>query len=171
LIRLGLAGRPTGVVLRRGAPSAWFIPHNEATILLDMPAESVRQRFRELIREGRLQLGQSYSVASRDSSFVLFPRLWYTNTYRPIVILRLSPQGTTTRTAMRLTFVSPGVLLVLAWPLAVAAFARFTHWGAIGGMALVALGVHISCCILCLREQRDTVDDLTGVVADALLVE
>jgi hypothetical protein len=171
LIELGLAGRPWRILLRKGAPSAWLIPYNRAIMSLHLPVEAVRQRFRDSIRGGSLQLGQSYRVWQRDWGFVLFARLWYTNTYRPFLIMKLSAEGTT-GTAVKLTFVSPGVLAALAWLLAGAGLiGRFKDWGAISEMAVAAMAVHIVCCVFCLREQRDVTDDLTGVVADVLTVD
>jgi hypothetical protein len=100
----------------------------------------------------------------------LFARLDYMNTYRPVAVLRLESHGDGTE--LKINFVSPGVLLVLAWILAAAGVvARFSAWGSISLWALAALHVHCICSLYSMREQRDITDDVTGHIADALVLD
>jgi len=143
------------------------------TVLLKLPLASARERLDGQVRHGdqnRLQLGRDYWFWRRDWGLVLFVRPDWVNLYSPVEMLRLSPRGA--GTAIEVTFIAPGFLLLLVWLVAAAGFiGKFRYWGAILEMAIAALGVHIVSYIFYRRELREIAEDLLGVVADAVIGE
>jgi hypothetical protein len=146
-----------------------LIPYEHTILSVRLPIASVKQRLEGLIRDGdpkRLELGQNYWVWRRAWGLILFARPDWVNLYSPVATLRLS--ATDAGTAVEITFIAPGVLLLVAWLVSAAGLiGKFRYWGGISEMAIVALGVHVASYIFYRRELRDIADDLGGVFSDA----
>ncbi len=173
LTRLGPASAVRDELLNRARRGPWLVPYRRITVSLDLNPEAALRRFDEQVRDGdpkRLELGETYWAWRRPGGFVLCAHPDWANVYSPVVRLAVSPFGQ--RAKLELTFVAPGMLLVLACLLlASGLIAGFRHWGVIFQIVIAAFLTHVASYMAFLREQRGIAEDLTGLIADAAIIE